>query len=163
MLSAFERIVCIAWRAITNRPYLSSSIVLLIALLTLARFRTADDKESGRTRGRLVREKKKNPRDREIGVIAGCCVLYGTWRRFRWHSAARARADFSFSPVIFAAKRKTSRHAHATYPRTLVSLESRDHERPPSRFLALGAAQARSAWQPAAEPATYSPLCSSPF
>lgn len=38
----------------------------------------------------------------------------------RLRARALAYADFSFSPVIFAVKRKTSRHAHAMDPCTLV-------------------------------------------
>ena len=118
-----------------NGTDLFAYLSLSLRRLYFRRFRTVDDEESG-----LVRRAKQRPRDRKIGVIAGCCAFYETWRRFRWRGASAARTlIFLFSPVIFAVKRKTSRHAHATDPCTLVSLESPDHERPPSRFLALGA------------------------
>lgn len=89
---------------------------------------------------------RKNSHGREIGVIAGVCVCViwnvaadfaGTAPRIFLSLGERAR-------VIFAVKRKTwAARTHArttrTNRRTLVSLESPDHERPPSRFLALGA------------------------
>lgn len=67
------------------------------------------------------------------------CVLYGTWRPI---SLAQRRGFFFLlvSACDFRReKENVKRHARTTNRRTLVSLESPDHERPPSRFLALGA------------------------
>lgn len=113
--------------------------------VTLARFRIIKKIKKAETR--LCRRERERERekthDREIGVIAIVCVCV----RVIWNVAA----DFAgTAPRIFLSlgkrvwfspwkgKRKTARtHHESTHPRVLGN--SPDHERPPSRFLALGA------------------------
>lgn len=92
-----------------------------------------------------------------VCVCVCVCVLYGTWRPI---SLAQRRGFFFLlvSACDFRReKENVKRHARTTNRRTLVSLETL----PITRGLLHGfwhLEQARSAWQPVAEPATFSPL-----